>query len=103
MGHFKYAKLVPYMMVMNPFLIVLLVLLKGWWTQQANKINQLSSDCCHSLLLLSCFDFAVVTLRTVLLEQATKIDSVSPINKREEVLDIDLIHMLMFRCQDVND
>lgn len=32
-----------------------------------------------------------------------KKDIVSPINKRKEVLDIDLIHMMMFKCQDVND
>ena len=42
-------------------------------------------------------------VRTVLLEQATKRDIVSPINKKKEVLDIDLIHMMMFKCQDVND
>ena len=42
-------------------------------------------------------------VRTVLLEQVTKRDIVSPINKKKEVLDIDLIHMMMFKCQDVND
>ena len=32
-----------------------------------------------------------------------KKDIVSPINNKKEVLDIDLIHMMMFKCQDVND